>query len=483
MTKERLGLFKKVAILTCIGLSLTFTTAFAEENDSLEKVFHVYVDGKHVGKVDNEKVVQNLIDTKVTNKEKVHKDFPMVIDEKVSLVPELVFNPTYSNKKVTNLLKENLTVKAEAIKVTIAGQTVGFFKNRETADKALKAYKLKYVDRTALEKLQAKKEDKAKESEPLKSNKHNDNALAVGESTITDVSLSEKVSFSSQEVAPSKLLTVKEGLNKLEEGTVEEKVHKVEKGEVLGSIASEYDLSVNELLELNNELNEDSILQIGQEIHVTDHKPFVSVVVKKEKKIEKVIDYQTEVIESDDLYKGDKEIKQEGQEGKKKIQYAVKIKNGKVINKETIQTKTTKEPNKKIIIKGTKVVPSRGSGDLHWPTVGGYVSSTVGMRWGSMHKGMDIAQPSSPTILAADNGTVVSAGWDSGGYGNKIIINHNNGMRTVYAHLSSISVSPGQTVEKGQKIGVMGSTGNSTGVHLHFELYKDGSLQHPKNHF
>jgi murein DD-endopeptidase MepM/ murein hydrolase activator NlpD len=99
-----------------------------------------------------------------------------------------------------------------------------------------------------------------------------------------------------------------------------------------------------------------------------------------------------------------------------------------------------------------------------------------------MHKGIDIARPSDRSILAADNGTVVFAGED-GGYGNKVVIDHNNGMRTLYAHLSSIDVSVGQTVQKGSKIGIMGSTGNSTGIHLHFEVYQNNKLQNPLNYF
>src|SRR5699024_8881046 len=129
------------------------------------------------------------------------------------------------------------------------------------------------------------------------------------------------------------------------------------------------------------------------------------------------------------------------------------------------------------------VIPSRGSGDLSWPADGGYVSSHIGKRWGAMHKGIDIAGPSSRTITASDHGVVESSGWNNGGYGNKIVINHNNGMKTVYAHLASLNVQVGQLVEKGMKIGVMGSTGNSTGIHLHFEVYKNGKLQNPMDHF
>ena len=122
------------------------------------------------------------------------------------------------------------------------------------------------------------------------------------------------------------------------------------------------------------------------------------------------------------------------------------------------------------------MIPSRGEGRFAWPTVGGYISSPMGYRWGKMHKGIDIARPSNRTIKAADNGVVVFAGWDSGGYGNKIIIDHRNGFRTLYAHMSSLKVSVGQTVSKGSAIGIMGATGDATGVHLHFEVYKNGGL-------
>ena len=95
-----------------------------------------------------------------------------------------------------------------------------------------------------------------------------------------------------------------------------------------------------------------------------------------------------------------------------------------------------------------------------------------------MHKGIDIAQPTTKTIHAADHGTVVEAGI-SGGYGNKIRIDHNNGYETIYAHLESMDVKIGDTVKSGSKIGIMGSTGHSTGTHLHFEIFKNGRLVDP----
>lgn len=137
------------------------------------------------------------------------------------------------------------------------------------------------------------------------------------------------------------------------------------------------------------------------------------------------------------------------------------------------------EATAKIVKKGTKVVPSRGTGNLVRPVNGGYITSYVGMRWGSFHKGLDFAGTSNLVIKAADNGVVVSAGWNNGGYGYRVVIDHNNGMRTTYSHMSAIMVQVGEVVRKGQQIGVMGQTGFATGVHLHFEVYVNGSIVNP----
>jgi len=123
-------------------------------------------------------------------------------------------------------------------------------------------------------------------------------------------------------------------------------------------------------------------------------------------------------------------------------------------------------------------------GKFSWPTVGGYISSEMGQRWGRLHGGIDIARTdrsTSPPILAAEGGVVVSAGFD-GGFGNKVVIDHGDGLKTVYAHLASISVSSGQSVSRGTQLGIMGTTGSSTGIHLHFEVHQNGQRQNPRNY-
>ncbi|PSB54322.1 hypothetical protein C7B77_18500 [Chamaesiphon polymorphus CCALA 037] len=108
-----------------------------------------------------------------------------------------------------------------------------------------------------------------------------------------------------------------------------------------------------------------------------------------------------------------------------------------------------------------------------WPAAG-TLTSRFGRRWGRMHKGIDIAGPVGTPINAAADGVVIVAGWKSGGYGNLVEIRHSDGTTTRYGHNSQISVSVGQTVRQGQQIARMGSTGRSTGSHLHFEIRPSG---------
>ncbi|RSK52368.1 murein hydrolase activator EnvC family protein [Bacillus canaveralius] len=125
-----------------------------------------------------------------------------------------------------------------------------------------------------------------------------------------------------------------------------------------------------------------------------------------------------------------------------------------------------------------KVAQANGNGSFIWPTIGGVITTYQGMRWGSFHKGIDIARPADYSILAADSGKVTFAGWKNG-YGNTIVIEHNNGYKTQYSHMDSLNVNAGEAVSQGSKIGIIGSTGFSTGIHLDFEVYYNGKLLNP----
>jgi murein DD-endopeptidase MepM/ murein hydrolase activator NlpD len=112
-----------------------------------------------------------------------------------------------------------------------------------------------------------------------------------------------------------------------------------------------------------------------------------------------------------------------------------------------------------------------------WPT-SGQITSGFGPRWGRMHQGLDIAAPTGRPITAAKSGTVIVAGW-SGGYGQLVVIDHGGGLATAYAHQSRIAVKTGDPVTQGGLVGFVGSTGHSTGPHLHFEVRVNGAAQDP----
>jgi murein DD-endopeptidase MepM/ murein hydrolase activator NlpD len=129
--------------------------------------------------------------------------------------------------------------------------------------------------------------------------------------------------------------------------------------------------------------------------------------------------------------------------------------------------------------------PSATSGKMAWP-VRGRLTSPFGMRrhpitgQNKLHTGLDIAAATGTPITSPRSGTVTFAGW-SGGYGNYVVVDHGNGMQTAYAHMSAISVRKGQRLEAGTQVGKVGSTGMSTGPHLHFEVKRNGQFVNPQS--
>ncbi len=124
---------------------------------------------------------------------------------------------------------------------------------------------------------------------------------------------------------------------------------------------------------------------------------------------------------------------------------------------------------------GLSTIPATGR--FMWPTTGRITQYP----WGR-HTAIDMGTPTGTPIYAADAGYVTTAGWSNVGYGQYVVIDHGNGYCTLYAHMSAILVKAGQSVPKGEMIGRVGSTGKSTGAHLHFEIRKNGVQQNPLNY-
>lgn len=169
----------------------------------------------------------------------------------------------------------------------------------------------------------------------------------------------------------------------------------------------------------------------------------------------------------DSIYKGEYEAVA-GQPGEEVTVRHVSSINGVPQLTKSTDTVTVTEATPTVISMGTKERP-----EYVWPAHGG-VSSYFGNDHGRTHKGIDITGGTGTNIYASRAGKVIYAGWNDGGFGNLVVIAHDNGTQTYYAHNSSLLVRVGQYVSQGQHIAEMGSTGRSSGVHCHFEVRVGG---------
>ena len=199
----------------------------------------------------------------------------------------------------------------------------------------------------------------------------------------------------------------------------------------------------------------------------------LNVVSKVVEEYASTINYDITQIEDDTMYKGSVEIVQEGSVGESLISAEIEYINGEENSRKIIDEKIITEPIAQIEKIGTlDPPPGFGTGEFIYP-VSGRLTSEFGPRWGRTHGGIDIAASTGTEIAASDNGTVIFAG-ESGTYGLLVKIDHGNGYVTYYAHCSQLNVSEGDVVTKGETIALVGSTGNSTGPHCHFEIrYND----------
>lgn len=240
----------------------------------------------------------------------------------------------------------------------------------------------------------------------------------------------------------------------------------------LSDIIVAYAITKEDFLKLNPGYSEGQT----RKAKINSNIPYIRVLCKKEYTENKVLRHKIKYENDSSLLKGKSKMKTEGKDGFEKTEKTRYILNGNVIYDE--KGKTTLEDSKtEVVLVGTKEAEI-GTGNMSNPCKGkGTLSSRYGSRNGRMHKGIDICGPEGTDITAADSGTVVFSGWDNGGYGYVVKIDHGNGYETLYAHCKSLYVTEGSSVKKGDVIASMGNTGRSTGPHLHFEVIntKNGS--------
>ena len=342
-------------------------------------------------------------------------------------------------------------LKVKATGIYVDGKKIGAVQDRKTAEKALKDVADKYT-------------------------KQGDNI------EVESVRFLEKVDIKTANTDLEDLHSEEEMVDLLCTSGEKETVHKVVAGDTLHSIAKKYDVWEDQLLADNKGIDSKK-LEVGSNIIVKQQAPVLTYEVVEKITYDKVIEHKVEEQKSADIYEGMTETQQAGSDGLSEITARVTLQNGKKVEEEDLVTTVKEEPVTEVVLVGTKErPPTVGSGKYIWPLKDSFTqTSGFGSRWGRQHKGIDLAVSVGTTVYAADGGTVVEAQY-SGSYGNVVMIDHQNGQETRYAHNSKLLVKKGDKVYQGQPIAKSGNTGRSTGPHVHFEIRFNGEPRNPLNY-
>ena len=252
-------------------------------------------------------------------------------------------------------------------------------------------------------------------------------------------------------------------------------------------------MTTSELRQMNPAYANTDMVHIGDVLTVQQPQTYLQVKVIKRIYYTEKIAYTTQYVNNTNKPVTWSTVKTKGQEGSQNVTAEITYVNGTEQSRQVIATEVTKQPVTKVVERGTQKVVSSGGvtvvqgdgvtvGTMLWPVP---ICHNMSRGFGRGHSGLDICNGPvtvrNKPALAADGGTVIYAGRYYG-YGNYVLIQHSNGLQTAYGHLNSISVVKGQQVSRGQQIGLIGSTGQSSGPHLHFEVIRNGVKVNPLNY-
>ena len=277
--------------------------------------------------------------------------------------------------------------------------------------------------------------------------------------------------------------TIAEILNETKAGEV---TYTVEAGDSYYYIAGLYDMTLDELMDMNPGYDVD-LLRVGDVLTISNAVPYLTVVNVERQRYVTDVPFDVEYEDDNSMYQGDYKVLSPGEYGKADVTANVTYINGEEIKRETVASVTLLDSVTEVQARGTIPRPSWfPTGSFRWPCYG-TLTSYFGYRnaptrgASTNHGAIDIANSYGTPIYASDGGTVIASGWQ-GGLGYAVTIDHGNGFQTIYGHNSSLLVKVGDHVYKGQQIARMGSTGISTGNHCHFAVKYYGTYVDPLNY-
>lgn len=457
--------------------------------------YEVFVDGQSVGIVEEADSAGQVWVQVVSeiNSGEIHYQIPNTLSiEEVEAKPSSFIEPDKLETPIRQVVKSKLKdLSVSAYVLTIDGKDPMTFSTKEEAYALLEMLGQAYVPEGSVVVCNGISEGTA---EFLLIDKESDKRLsalsaasmedlaetAAGEdqdaTQLISLSLGQSVQLQEAYVDQSAMTTIEDAYAACMELKEEEQVYTVQSGDCIDITAYNHGMTIQELLAINPEYSSaEDVIHAGDEFVISQSVPSVDIQTVERISYTREEAQPVTYVEDDSQYEDYSEVLEEGAPAVIQVEADVHKRNGVEESREEISTAVVSEAVPKVVKIGTVPRPQ-----FIWPT-SGYVSSEFGRRWGRQHRGIDIANSKGTAIYAACSGTVTFAGWKNS-YGYVIVINHGNGYETWYAHNSSLAVSAGDSVKQGQYIAAMGSTGNSTGPHCHFEIHENGSIVNPRKY-
>lgn len=492
---KKISIIITTIILAITTLYLEFITTNSNEKNP-KTYYNVYLDGELIGVIDSKQKLEQYIDEqnkeykKEYNVETIYA--PNGLDIKAAVAytgnsqsVETIYKKIQEKKPFTikgyqytiTSSYENETENEEIEQEKTTEQDIEekekqkiYVLDKNIFTSSIDTFIKTYAGEEAYESYKTKTQKEIETTGTIIENVSIKNNITVKE---TNIPVDEKIYKDSEELAKYFLFGAEEKKSN----------YTVLDGDTIETVSFNNKISTQEFLLSNPTFtNTKNLLFPGQIVTISETNPQIQIIVKQYMVEDVESAFTTEITYDDTRIKGDNETVREGENGLNRISKELEITNGIITNTTTKNIQELKPSISKIMIYGEKEIPNVGTGNWTWPTNQGYtISSPYGWRVDpidgsrSLHTGLDIAGTGlgSP-VYAADNGTVVKSEYNGAGYGNYIVINHNNGLYTTYAHMNERISQIGDTVAKGQVIGYVGQTGRATGPHLHFEVWSGG---------
>lgn len=426
------------------------STAFAVYKPGF--VYRVYVDGIDIGTVSDldeyAEILGYLLD-EAENETDLSLDFA----QEVSAQREFQWGPETDADQVQTSLETVVSFITVGWAIAVEGETLLWLAEQEQAEEVLEMVGKHYSSESSTRKL-------------------------------VSAEILDDVEIRSEEVLPEDIVDVETATAIITQGREKIETYVVSRGDSLWSIARSANMSENQLRDANPNLKS-NVLSVGQTLNLVMAEPQINV-----RTVETVLTYEsipftTSYRSSSSLWYYQSRTAQAGVPGRREVSYEVEFINGVEVSRKELGSRVESQPVTRIVEQGTARWPSQATGMFRWPLNSGRISDRFGsfQSWRNQrHQGVDIAVGTGTPIYAAAGGTVETSTYHNS-YGNYVIIDHGNGYKTLYAHASSLAVRVGQRVSKGDLIARVGSTGFSTGPHLHFEVRRNGNPIDPIQFF